>query len=158
SRRNLNWSSTARPPARSGWTSRRACSPSSMKSSSDRLGGRLRLRLEFGAKTSLLVAHKLLEVGLLTFGLAPTPVSEPFLGGRKAVPSWNVCSQVYRLPKRVTRRFVELAELREECIDEFCSPLISHRAFLPVECNQDGDCGNCINHPLLLDQSRIIFV
>src|SRR5215510_2547444 len=41
SRRNLNWSSTARPPARSGSTSRRACSPSLMKSSNDRLGDRL---------------------------------------------------------------------------------------------------------------------
>src|SRR5436309_6712772 len=80
-----------------------------------------------------LLAHKLLEICLLTFGLAPTPVSEPFLGGRKAVPTWNACSQVYRLPKRVTRRFVELAELREECIDEFCSPLVSRRAFLPIE-------------------------
>ena len=77
--------------------------------------------------------HELFEISLLTFGLAPAPVSEPFLGGRKAVPTWNGSSQVYRLPKRVTRRFVELAELREECIDELCSPLVPRRAFWPVE-------------------------
>src|SRR5215467_15579008 len=105
-----------------------------------------------------LLAHKRLEISLLTFGLARTPVSEPFVGGRKAGPSGNGCSQVYRLPKGMPRRFVELGELREECIDEFCSLFVSHRAFLPVERNQDGNCGNCINHPFLCDQRRIVFV
>src|SRR6516162_5857385 len=58
-----------------------------------------------------LPAHKLLELRLLTFSLARTPIFEPFLGGGKTGPSRNRCSQVYRLPKRVTRRLVELAEL-----------------------------------------------
>ena len=85
------------------------------------------------AALACLLAHQLLEISLLTFGLPPTPVSEPLVGGRKAGPSWNGCSQVYRLPQGMTRRFVELAKLREECIDEFRRPLISLRAFWPVE-------------------------
>jgi hypothetical protein len=37
----------------------------------------------------MVVAHKMPQISLLTFGLAPTPVSKPFLGGRKAGPSWK---------------------------------------------------------------------
>src|SRR5262245_4288940 len=84
--------------------------------------------------------HKLSEFRLLLrFGLVRTPISQPFLGGRKTVPSRNACSQVHRLPKWVTRRLVKLLEFREGCIDELCRPLVSHRVFCPVEWNQDGE-------------------
>src|SRR5690349_17375198 len=90
-------------------------------------------RRAIGPRIEVMSSRELLEIRLLTFGLGPRLVSEPVLGGRKAIPTWNGCSQVHRLPKWVTRRFVELAELREERIDEFCSPLVSRRAFWPVE-------------------------
>src|SRR5580704_352147 len=80
-----------------------------------------------------LFGHKLFEIRLLSFGLNRTPICEPFFGGREPGPSRDSRGQVDRLPKWVTRRLIELADLRVECIYELCSPFVSHCAFWPVE-------------------------
>jgi hypothetical protein len=80
-----------------------------------------------------MVTHKLLKSSFLILGLAVTKICEPLVGGRKTGPSRDGCSKVHRLPKWVTRRFQEFAELREECLDELCGPFVSYGIFWPVE-------------------------
>ena len=73
--------------------------------------------------------HKLLEIRFLTFDLARTPISEPFLGGRKTGPSRNACTQVYLLPKWVTRRLVDSSNFEKNALTNFSVRLYRTESF-----------------------------